>query len=116
MSPIHELAERVREATGPLVGYAPGTYFCECNICGEQFEGDKRAYHCLPCAVDVANQGLAKLKALEIEVQAAKDFGGGFFSGVVAERTRQFYRDAVARRESAALLAALSSTPTPGKL
>lgn len=30
--------------------YAPGNYLCTCGICGEKFEGDKRAIQCKPCA------------------------------------------------------------------
>lgn len=35
----------------PIGGYAPGNYFCTCCICGDQFQGDKRAVQCEPCAV-----------------------------------------------------------------
>jgi hypothetical protein len=35
----------------PILGYAPGDYFCICCICNQQFIGDKRAVHCEPCAV-----------------------------------------------------------------
>lgn len=35
----------------PLAGYAPGNYFCKCTDCGNEFEGDKRAFTCLECAV-----------------------------------------------------------------
>lgn len=96
------LSNTIEELVGwawPLIGYAPGSYFCKCSVCGEQFEGDKRAFQCLPCAVRAANEGLGKLKELEIEVQAAKDFGGGFYGEAVAEKTRQFYRDDVVRKK-----------------
>jgi hypothetical protein len=108
---LTDLIERVGGLTDwPLLGYAPGSYFCKCHECKEQFDGDKRAIQCLPCAVRAANAGLAKLKELEIEVQAAKDFGGGFYAEIVAEKTRQFYRDDVVKRNSAALLRALSAS------
>ena len=42
--------DRISERTWPLGGYAPGNYLCKCLDCGEQFQGDKRAYQCLPCA------------------------------------------------------------------
>lgn len=31
-------------------GYAEGWYLCRCGLCGENFEGDKRARACKPCA------------------------------------------------------------------
>lgn len=40
----------------PLIGYAPGEYSCRCSVCNEGFWGDKRAIHCLDCAVERANQ------------------------------------------------------------
>jgi hypothetical protein len=98
---VIQLSERKPE--WPLMGYAPGSYFCRCHVCGDQFEGDKRAFQCLPCAVAAANDGLVKLKVLDVEVQAAKDFGGGFFADTVNETTRQFYRDEVERRKGAAI-------------
>jgi hypothetical protein len=91
----------------PLGGYAPGSYFCKCHDCGEQFEGDKRAMQCLPCAVRSANAGLDRLKGLEVEVQAAKDFGGGFYGEAVTEQTRQLYRDEVGRKKAEELAASL---------
>lgn len=33
------------------MGYAPGSYYCRCFNCSEQFQGDKRAQQCEPCAV-----------------------------------------------------------------
>jgi rubrerythrin len=30
--------------------WAPGGYICKCCICGHQFQGDKRAVTCAPCA------------------------------------------------------------------
>lgn len=37
----------------PIGGYAPGDYKCNCCICGTEFNGDKRAVQCEPCAVRV---------------------------------------------------------------
>lgn len=34
----------------PRRGWAPGGYVCGCVKCGEQFTGEKRAYHCADCA------------------------------------------------------------------
>jgi hypothetical protein len=48
-----------REPTWPLMGYAPGNYMRSCDICGyEMYEADKRAYHCLPCAIEEATKAL----------------------------------------------------------
>jgi hypothetical protein len=114
MSPkdIADLAERKRG--WPLIGYAPGNYFCKCHICDEQFEGDKRAFHCLPCALNRAHESLDRLAVLEVEVQAAKDFGGGFYGDVVQEKTRQFYRDDVKKRQSDALLTSIGANHAQG--
>lgn len=35
----------------PIGGYEPGNYTCKCYICGNEFQGDKRAVQCEPCAV-----------------------------------------------------------------
>lgn len=46
--------ETMREQTARLgrVGmWAPGSYISKCSACERQFEGDKRAMNCLPCAV-----------------------------------------------------------------
>lgn len=114
MKQIDELIERRRDVW-PLGGYAPGSYFCKCGTCGEQYDGDKRSFCCLPCAVKAANDGLAKLAELEVEVQAAKDFGGGFYADVVSEQTRKFYRDDVLKRKGDSLLRALRSISEDGK-
>lgn len=34
----------------PIGGYAPGNYLCKCCICSCEFQGDKRAVQCEPCA------------------------------------------------------------------
>lgn len=46
-----------RQPKWPLMGYAPGDYMVKCFVCGEQVMGvDKRSIHCLPCAIDQANE------------------------------------------------------------
>jgi hypothetical protein len=35
----------------PIGGYAPGNYTCICCICKKEFQGDKQAVQCEPCAV-----------------------------------------------------------------
>lgn len=40
-----------KEKKYPIGGYAPGNYYCKCSSCGYEFQGDKRAVQCEPCAV-----------------------------------------------------------------
>jgi hypothetical protein len=47
--------------TWPLNGYAPGNYWCRCLTCNDDFQGDKRAYQCLECAVSQIRGLLADL-------------------------------------------------------
>ena len=57
-----------RKPAWPLMGYAPGEYTGLCIICNQHFYGlAKGAFHCLPCAVDAANQR-AKSVAEELRV------------------------------------------------
>lgn len=35
----------------PIGGYAPGNYYNHCSTCGKEFQGDKMAVQCEPCAV-----------------------------------------------------------------
>lgn len=46
------------EALGRVGAFAPGNYLATCMACGTHFEGDKRAFNCLPCAI-----GVLRLKA-----------------------------------------------------
>jgi hypothetical protein len=48
-----------RVPTWPLAGYAPGGYLGRCIRCDGRFiDMDKRAIHCLPCAIDSAKETL----------------------------------------------------------
>jgi len=40
----------------PIGGYAPGNYMCNCSTCKTQFQGDKRAVQCEPCAVKMVEK------------------------------------------------------------
>lgn len=43
----------------PLLGYAPGDYMGRCKDCnGRFFNMDKRAWQCLPCAVEATGKAL----------------------------------------------------------
>lgn len=61
---MSDLPSRENDPPGPwpLAGYAPGGYMCRCRTCKAQFDGDKRAVTCLPCAVSQV-----KSRALEAE-------------------------------------------------
>lgn len=37
----------------PVNGHAPGSYYCLCHKCKEQFQGDKRAVTCEKCAIEM---------------------------------------------------------------
>ena len=66
-SPEHPLRDRGEGIKAwPLFGYAPGRYLCQCVVCGQQFEGDKRAVNCLECAAKAANQ-IASLPPARVE-------------------------------------------------
>lgn len=73
MKPDMKDAANHRQPRWPLMGYAPGDYMGRCNNCNEQFFGlDKRAFHCLPCAVDLAN-GRAKDVAESLRLERAQN-------------------------------------------
>ena len=40
----------------PIGGYAPGNYMCNCSTCKTQFQGDKRAVQCEPCAIKMVQK------------------------------------------------------------
>lgn len=40
-----------RAPVWPQGGYAPGSYWCKCVSCNQQFTGDKRAYQCPDCII-----------------------------------------------------------------
>lgn len=51
------------DARPPKDGWAPGTYMVHCLKCGAVILGDKRAFHCAPCAYGDAYTG--QLDAME---------------------------------------------------
>ena len=59
----------------PLLGYAPGSYMCRCMTCTKQFEGDKRAFTCLECAVlEVKGHLIDKRMKLDLKPWTDKGF------------------------------------------
>lgn len=61
------------ERKWPLFGYAPGGYMCNCLRCGDQFTGDKRAWHCLPCAEQLDGDAKARGAAYWADLAALED-------------------------------------------
>lgn len=57
----------------PIDGYAPGYYMCTCSTCKKQFQGDKRAVQCEPCAIEMIKKEpkslMEKLKPLQEQWQ-----------------------------------------------
>ncbi len=56
-----------QEKKYPIGGYAPGNYHRTCCVCKVNFQGDKRAVECEPCALE----GKAKFDAMSPEEQNA---------------------------------------------
>lgn len=66
-----------RKPTWPLAGYAPGGYMGKCVRCEGRFvDMDKRASHCLPCAIDAIKDseqaGRVRVRELEAENETLK--------------------------------------------
>ncbi len=60
-----------REPKWPLRGYAPGGYISVCRACEQSFVNmDKRAYHCLPCAIEEAEFLIANYSGRLREMEA----------------------------------------------
>ncbi len=49
----------------PLYGYAPGLYSAKCSQCGKIYQGEKRSFNCLECAVIQVKQALATAEQAE---------------------------------------------------
>lgn len=53
----------------PVLGYAPGNYYCTCANCKTPFQGDKRAVQCEVCALRIETSSLRKELEGKIEAQ-----------------------------------------------
>lgn len=64
----------------PLLGYAPGGYMCRCADCGTEFDGDKRAVQCLPCAAKAVHLTLTsreeEVETLRLAICGGEDAPG----------------------------------------
>jgi hypothetical protein len=61
----------------PIGGYAPGYYMCNCSTCKKQFQGDKRAVQCEPCAIEMIKEE-PKQETLEKAAEKRYPFEDGF--------------------------------------
>lgn len=61
---------RKRGVVWPLGGFSPGRYNVVCRSCARRFDGDKRSYQCLPCAItkSLSNGHIAKQRADTLEL------------------------------------------------
>lgn len=67
---------------GRVGGWAPGNYMSKCGNCNREFEGDKRASKCLPCAVSVLNQRANDFFDALRKINRLNDHPGHFHSAV----------------------------------
>lgn len=58
---------------GRVGRWAPGRYWCKCIKCDRQFEGDKRAMHCLPCAIKTIQEDLGAYMGMYNRIVKAFD-------------------------------------------
>lgn len=54
--PDKQFEMQQKEPKYPIGGYAPGYYGCTCVTCKTQFQGDKRAVQCEPCAISMTKE------------------------------------------------------------
>lgn len=62
------------EREWPQGGYAPGSYWCKCVSCEQQFIGDKRAYQCPDCVIQ-ALASLADARAAAVAMAVRDECG-----------------------------------------
>ena len=55
-NPVYKIIVPKEEPKYPIGGYAPGNYTCYCSTCKIEFQGDKRACQCEPCAVSMTKE------------------------------------------------------------
>ncbi len=67
---------------GRVRGWAPGSYTSKCGGCGREFEGDKRAYECLPCAVKGLEETAAEFHSALREINRWNDHPATFSAGI----------------------------------
>lgn len=65
--------------------YVSGNYLCICHDCGAQFEGDKRALECMPCAIQSVEQLAAQTRPMRkaLFMAGAHAQGGNSLAGKV---------------------------------
>jgi hypothetical protein len=77
----------------PIGGYAPGDYYCTCATCKTQFQGDKMAVQCEPCAVS-AKERFDKLDPNEQDLLIKRNarIANFMFSGPLSPERELIYR------------------------
>jgi hypothetical protein len=81
------------EKNYPIGGYAPGNYYCTCATCKAQFQGDKMAVQCEPCAVS-AKERFDKLDPNEQDLLIKRNarIANFMFSGPLSPERELIYR------------------------
>jgi hypothetical protein len=108
---------------GRVGGFAPGGYVSRCFVCERLFDGDKRATHCLPCAVAALapssqspSVGEGALRAFAIyEVEEDADHLYLSCNGISATVPKVGQPAAVLRQIEAVQAEALSASPSVGR-
>ena len=77
----------------PIGGYAPGNYMCNCSTCKTQFQGDKRAVQCEPCAVKmIQKQHLIDMMKQDEELGMYDETFDEYLQRVKDRRTEDNYK------------------------
>ena len=83
--PDKQFEMQQKEPKYPIGGYAPGYYGCTCVTCKTQFQGDKRAVQCEPCAISMTKEE-PKQETLEEAIdRISKEDGYDIEGGKVAD-------------------------------
>jgi hypothetical protein len=77
MKLLRDLNEMAAEL-GRVGGWAPGNYMGKCGKCGREFEGDKRASQCLPCAVSTLDKRATEFFEALRKINRLNDHPGYF--------------------------------------
>jgi len=56
-----------RGVAWPVGGFSPGRYNVVCRSCARRFDGDKRSYQCLPCAITKAIWSTEDIKTARMD-------------------------------------------------
>ena len=77
----------------PIGGYAPGNYMCNCSTCKTQFQGDKRAVQCEPCAIKmIQKQNVIDMMKGDEELGLYKETFEDYLQRLKDRRTEDDYK------------------------